>query len=670
MNKFTVPFLASVCITGSAFAQGGDDCTVPTPLSAFGTVGFDTTAATTSVFDGGGACGFGADLINQDLFWVFTAPVSGDIQFDTDGSSFDTRMSVHMGADCSATCLDTDDDGGAGLQSLIQILGATQGDQFLVQVGGFGTNFGTGQLNITQFVDPCSVAVDDSFEDNDTCQTAVPIASGSYIDLFASTSDSDFYTFTLQPDDILDFTCSNDVNADVDLNLFDAGCNLLQTFNADALTTGNPGGAGPLTVIVEVFVDPTAANNCSNYDLDVVIAIDPCVAGVDDAFEDNDLCTSPVAMMPGFFSTLFVSRNDLDYYRVTVQPDQILSAEGLNTTLGAVDVAIYDANCNVLDDPGFGAAEWSTLGAAGPTDLIVEVRMDAFTASNCTNYDLEIISMDDPCTLGPDMFEDNDDCVGAVALGDGFYPGLTVFESDNDYFAVGVDPGVTMTADIFFLNATADVDIYLWDPVVDCDTNVAGTAGAFLVRGFTASDDETISYTNSTGAPQNLILEIDMFTGGGCNTYDLQVAGLNGMGGGPGTSYCPGNPNSTGMPSEISALGSRVVANNDLTLTATDLPPLVFGFFIASRLQGLVMNPAGSAGNLCLSGAIGRYVGSGEIMNSGLAGEISLTIDLTAIPQPLGFEAVMSGDQWNFQLWHRDAGSTSNFTNGVQVDFI
>ncbi len=553
MNKFTATLFASVCFAGSAFAQGTDDCVAPTPLTAFGTVAFDTTVATTSGFDGGGTCATGSTTINQDLFWVFTAPATGDIQFDTDGSSYDTKLSVHMGTDCSATCVDYDDDGGAGLQSLIQVLGVTQGTQFVVQVGGFGTASGTGVLNIVQYVDPCSVAVDDSFE-------------------------------------------------------------------------------------------------------------------------DNDLCTAPVTVPLGFLSGVYVSTTDLDYYRVTVQPGEILSATASNTTLGAVDVAIYDASCNVLDDPGFGPAEWSTIGAAGPVDLIVEVSMDDFASSNCTEYDLDLATMPDPCVgLPADSFEENDDCASALPLGDGFYPGLTVFDNDNDYFAVGIDAGVTMTADIFFTDDIADVDIYLWDPAIECDTNVAGTGGAYLVRGFSASDDEQITYTNNTGAAQNLIIEIDMFTGLGCNTYDLQVAGVNGMSGGPGTSYCSANANSTGIASEITATGSRLVADNDITLTATDLPPLAFGFFITSRQQNFVMNPAGSAGNLCLGGAIGRYVGAGQIMNSGTAGEISLTLDLTMIPQPNGFEAVMAGDQWNFQLWHRDsspAGPTSNFTNGVSIDFI
>lgn len=140
-----------------------------------------------------------------------------------------------------------------------------------------------------------------------------------------------------------------------------------------------------------------------------------------------------------------------------------------------------------------------------------------------------------------------------------------------------------------------------------------------------------------------------------------------------GTNYCdPSVPNSTGMGAAIEAVGSASVAANDLTLVSTQLPSFSFGFSIVSTSTGFVMNPGGSAGNLCLSGAIGRYVGPGQIMNSGLAGQLTLPLDLTQTPQPTGIVAIQPGQTWSFQTWFRDSVSgtpTSNFTNGVTVMF-
>jgi hypothetical protein len=140
----------------------------------------------------------------------------------------------------------------------------------------------------------------------------------------------------------------------------------------------------------------------------------------------------------------------------------------------------------------------------------------------------------------------------------------------------------------------------------------------------------------------------------------------------PGTNYCTANPNSTGNTGAIRATGSASVTSNDLVLVAERLPNSSFGYFLTSLTQGTVPNPGGSQGVLCLGGSIGRYVGPGQIKNSGTTGTFSLALDLMQTPSPGGFVAVASGQTWSFQAWHRDAvggSATSNFTNGLAVGF-
>lgn len=140
--------------------------------------------------------------------------------------------------------------------------------------------------------------------------------------------------------------------------------------------------------------------------------------------------------------------------------------------------------------------------------------------------------------------------------------------------------------------------------------------------------------------------------------------------GGVGQSYCLAVVNSTGATGTISGMGSILASANDITLVTGDLPNNSFGFFIVSSNQGFVMNPGGSTGNLCLSGAIGRYVGPGQIQNTGATDGFSLMLDLAAIPQPTGPVASVAGDTWNFQAWFRDSsatGPTSNFTDGLEI---
>jgi hypothetical protein len=97
-----------------------------------------------------------------------------------------------------------------------------------------------------------------------------------------------------------------------------------------------------------------------------------------------------------------------------------------------------------------------------------------------------------------------------------------------------------------------------------------------------------------------------------------------------------------------------------------------FGYFLTSRVQGLVMNPGGSQGNLCLAGSIGRYVGPGQIQNSGAQGRIGLMINLNTHPTPQGNVSVVAGDTWNFTAWYRDSVggvAVSNFADGLELRF-
>jgi hypothetical protein len=136
-----------------------------------------------------------------------------------------------------------------------------------------------------------------------------------------------------------------------------------------------------------------------------------------------------------------------------------------------------------------------------------------------------------------------------------------------------------------------------------------------------------------------------------------------------GTAYCSANVNSTGAPGVLEAAGSVVAADNVLELRASSLPPAVFGLYITSTVQGNVSMPGGSQGILCLGGEIGRF--TPEIFQSDAAGANATVIDLTQLPTPTGLVAAAAGETWNFQCWHRDAGSTptSNFTSPVSITF-
>ncbi len=159
----------------------------------------------------------------------------------------------------------------------------------------------------------------------------------------------------------------------------------------------------------------------------------------------------------------------------------------------------------------------------------------------------------------------------------------------------------------------------------------------------------------------------DLYGNTGTSPQDSFEAFEAGTVGGP---YCSSSVNSTGQPARITATGSTERAANTLTLQADRLPLNSFGFFLASLDRGLLTAP-GNQGVLCLSGNIGRYVGPGQIRNSGALGAVNLALNLGAIPTPTGLTSAQVGQSWHFTYWYRDANptATSNFAGGWSVTF-
>lgn len=135
-----------------------------------------------------------------------------------------------------------------------------------------------------------------------------------------------------------------------------------------------------------------------------------------------------------------------------------------------------------------------------------------------------------------------------------------------------------------------------------------------------------------------------------------------------GTSICgPAVPNTTGASARILAEGSTAAADNDVTLTVTQLPVGVNGIFATSPDQFSISMPGGSIGTLCIASTqIGRY--AGDVLASGADGTVSLAIDLNAIPLPASTTLVMAGETRYWQFWYRDFPN-SNFSDAVAITF-
>ena len=160
------------------------------------------------------------------------------------------------------------------------------------------------------------------------------------------------------------------------------------------------------------------------------------------------------------------------------------------------------------------------------------------------------------------------------------------------------------------------------------------------------------------------------------NSYIVEFDG----GGGPALFCSPANPNSTGNP--VTLANSDQSGAGVYHLEAEGGPFDQFGIFLVAAAN----IPSGipvSDGLLCLSAPIGRYTTTaGPGLNSigkfdaagifqNLAGTstVGSGFDVLAVlPTPPG-GVIVSGATWNFQLWYRDVGGASNFSDGISVTF-
>ncbi len=139
-----------------------------------------------------------------------------------------------------------------------------------------------------------------------------------------------------------------------------------------------------------------------------------------------------------------------------------------------------------------------------------------------------------------------------------------------------------------------------------------------------------------------------------------------------GGEICAGVTNSTGLGADLRLTGSDVAAANALTLQIESLPMNSMGYAIHSEGTGVVQNPGGSQGNLCIAGAtIGRF--ATQVQSSGVTGTVTFTPDLTMLPTPVGSEPALAGETRYFQYWYRDSvggAPTSNFSSAEGVTFL
>ena len=119
-----------------------DNCQNAKPIGNVSGMAFNTSNAT---FDGPSHC-----MTSPNIWYIYTATCTGEATVSLCGSGYDTKLAVYNGGGCNPSqsrLIECNDDS-CGWQSEVTF-DATAGQQYLIEVGGFGTNKGQGLIGVS-----------------------------------------------------------------------------------------------------------------------------------------------------------------------------------------------------------------------------------------------------------------------------------------------------------------------------------------------------------------------------------------------------------------------------------------------------------------------------------------------------------------------------------------
>jgi hypothetical protein len=120
-----------------------DDCQNAKPVGDVKDLAFSTANAK---FDGPGFC-----MTSPNIWYCYTATCTGNVTVSLASSSFDTMLAVYDGCECYPALddlIECNDDAGNSYQSAVTFA-ATIGSQYLIEIGGYANEKGTGLLTIS-----------------------------------------------------------------------------------------------------------------------------------------------------------------------------------------------------------------------------------------------------------------------------------------------------------------------------------------------------------------------------------------------------------------------------------------------------------------------------------------------------------------------------------------
>ncbi len=417
----------------------------------------------------------------------------------------------------------------------------TARDQYVYYKVTTGANVAGNDYTLDVSIDAAPTCNDDGMEDNDSAGSATQVdAPGLYTRLMSCENDDDWYAVTLTAGQLFEADINYDgTRADLDVSIYDPADLSAPAATGDAMAQFTPSADGTYYVRV-ASADPSVGvrlgydlmlyrdlNNNGSIDLGDEGPADKICP---DAYENNDTFNTAVALPAGSYDNLLSCWGspviDPDYYKVYVPAGATLTVDLTFTNAdGNIDVQLKDAQ-NQIVDSGTTSTDNESVSTTNSTSVgatyYIEVR--GATGSFHNYYRMDI-GLQFATQCAGDQFDPNGDQSTAKTLTAGNYA-LSLCEGTEDWYTFDLADGQSFEAHAELRNRLGDIDMALQDG-----------SGTVLKSSTSATDLESIQYTNSTGASQTLYLRVFPKNGAFMrNDYDLWTSIA---GNAPTVPYCP-----------------------------------------------------------------------------------------------------------------------------------
>ena len=464
---------------------------------------------------------------------VSAGRIDGLISCDGDDDFF--AITLGAGAELTVTTTFSDADGDIDLQLqdaegrvLTASTSVTDNEEISLTVADSGTYFirvlmfadaGGPGANYTLDVDvvggDTSSCRDDAYEDNDTRATAEVVRDGLLTGLVTCPGDADYFAIDLSAGDELDvFASFSDAAGDIDIQLYNTDGTVVGrglTVSDDEEINYVATRSGRYVVHVYMLGDDDVPGNTYELDLAVTSAGPACDT---DRFENNDTFDTAIDFDAGSYTDLIVCSDDDDFYafdlgagdviRIDVDFDFLDGNINIDLRNAAGDIVAESTNLFSSDE----SIEY-TAPSAGVYTLNVRLAFDLGTSAV---YDLDVVIDAATPSCTDDGLEDNDTFDDARLIA-GSTGALRLCEGDDDYYAILLGSGDTVTVDLTFSDAEGDVDLRLLSP-----------SEAVVASSISSSDDESLTYVVDEAG--TYVIRASLFRDDGSspgNGYDLDI---------------------------------------------------------------------------------------------------------------------------------------------------